>query len=567
MGVSNLCLYFSPFLSYNRKRTAVCGGFWDVGKGCACSVKKEMKKNHHMPCRAAAGILALLLLAGAAGCQQTTESASASGPSSTAVSQPKKDGYPEGTSVDGIDISGCSVEEAIALCKPMLDEKIRSLSVTVKNKTGELEITGEEVGVSTDRLSDSLTQLKEKNTPGAYKFALRSDLDAIKAILTNGAAALETEAKDATVEGFDSDAGEFRFTPSEDGEAVDVEKTAAAVQDLFTSGGGTVEPVMKAVPAEVTEDDLREKFVRLSEYTTESTNTENGNYNMALALEYVNGTVLQPGDTFSYEATIGNSTDPAGGWKQAGGLSGGAIVQMYGGGICQASSTIYVAAVKAGMTIVERNEHSNPSTYIPKGLDAMVSYGDFDLRFTNELDSAVYIMSWMDGTTLHVEFYGKKQDDWDSIEVYSEETGTTPPLDTVSYVVDNGLAQGEVSEPSSGNYGYTARAWREYIKDGVTVKTEELRSSEYPATGTIYRVGPGTDINALRATPTPRPTSNPWGSVGGVGGGTDGTVYPWGGGYYPGIGENNPWGGGSWGSGSWGGSITPDDNGGATPAP
>ncbi len=508
-------------------------------------MKKDMKKKTYGLFRAAAGVLAALLLLGAAGCQRSEGKGSSAlgGSAAEAV-------YPEGTSVNGVDISGRTVEEALALCKPVLDEKIRSLSVTVKSDRAEVELTGAEAGVSTDRLSESLVGLYEKKKAGAYKFAFRTELGTLEALLESRADEFAVEVQDAEVEGFDAETGEVKMKPSRDGEALDVEKTAEAVQERFTSGGGTVDAVMKTVPADVTEEELKEKFVRLSEYTTESTNTENGNYNMALALGYVNGTVLQPGDIFSYEAAIGDSTDPEGGWKQAGGLSGGALVQMYGGGICQASSTIYVAALKAGMTIVERNEHSNPSTYIPKGLDAMVSYGDFDLRFMNELEGAVYIKSWMDGTTLHVEFYGMRQEDWDSIEVYSEETGSVPPLDTVSYVEDISLAKGEVVQATTGNYGYTARAWREYIKDGKTVKTEELRSSEYPATGTIYRVGPGTDIAALQATPSPSPM-NPYQPGGSQWGGQWSSPNPWGNGFWGDFGSS--------GSGQTGGTvITPD---------
>ena len=162
----------------------------------------------------------------------------------------------------------------------------------------------------------------------------------------------------------------------------------------------------------------------ISSFETVSTNTENGNHNMGLALSRVNGTVLNPA-TFSYENIVGDSTNASTGFLP-GGLSGGALVQMYGGGICQASSTIYGAALRAGMTITLRDYHSSPSTYVPIGLDATVSYGEIDFQFRNDLDTPVYIMSWMDGVTLHVQFYGKHPKEWDTINVYSPDDERDP---------------------------------------------------------------------------------------------------------------------------------------------
>ena len=82
------------------------------------------------------------------------------------------------------------------------------------------------------------------------------------------------------------------------------------------------------------------------------------------------------------------------------------------------------------MTITLRDCHSSPSTYVPIGLDATVSYGEIDFQFRNDLDTPVYIMSWMDGVTLHVQFYGKHPKEWDTINVYSQTTNEIPPLST-----------------------------------------------------------------------------------------------------------------------------------------
>ena len=152
---------------------------------------------------------------------------------------------------------------------------------------------------------------------------------------------------------------------------MDLVKTLESVRQLLSQKrGGDIQAAFIETEPTLTKAYLQEHFVKLSSYSTVSTNTANGNSNMALALSKVNGTILDPGEEFSYNTTLGDSTDPNNGWLPAGGISGGVIVQMYGGGICQGSSTLYIASLYAGMEIVERWCHAMPSSYCPIGLDA-----------------------------------------------------------------------------------------------------------------------------------------------------------------------------------------------------
>lgn len=441
---------------------------------------------------------ALLLVCGFAGCRMAPEEEESSAPVQTEAV------YPEGTKMGDVNISGMTFEKAVSACRAAISEKYAGLTVTLSVGEEKIEVAGRDIE-TVDILDIALQSILRDQKAGEHELAYTLKLPALEEELTARSAEFNVEGKDATVESYDYDKGEFVFTESVDGKALDVQKTIEAVQKQFRKGvSGTVQAVMKTTPAKVTTAQLKKDFVKISAFETVSTNTANGNHNMGLALSRVDGTVLEPGETFSYEDTVGDSTNASTGFLPAGGLSNGALVDMYGGGICQASSTIYGAALRAGMTITDRECHSSPSSYVPIGLDATVSYRELDFQFRNDLDTAVYIMAWMDGVTLHVQFYGRQPKDWDSIEVYSEETGSIPPLDTVEYVTDYNLEKGEKVLSTSGNWGYTAAAWRDYIKDGEVVKTEELPSSYYGASGKIYRIGPGTDVNA---NPTPKPTA------------------------------------------------------------
>ena len=132
-------------------------------------------------------------------------------------------------------------------------------------------------------------------------------------------------------------------------------------------------------------------------------------------------------------------TNGSNGYLPATAISGGEFIQEYGGGICQVSSTIYGAALRSNMTIVTRYNHTYPSSYVPIGLDATVSYGSLDFVFRNDTDYPVYIAAGMDGTTVWVTFYGYQSPEYDTIEpsAWITENISKP---TAEYNTDNSLA-------------------------------------------------------------------------------------------------------------------------------
>ena len=253
-------------------------------------------------------------------------------------------------------------------------------------------------------------------------------------------------------------------------------------------------PVTETQP-KTTVEDVKKQTVKLSEYTTYSTNTENGTHNMALSLAAANGTVLKPGEIFSFNETTGDTTTGALGYLPATGISNNKSVQVYGGGICQSSTTIYGAALRADMEIVTRYNHRWPSSYVPIGQDATVDYPSTDFQFKNSSDYPVYIKAYMDGRTLVVQIYGHPSDEWDTIEVESWQTGAIPPPPT-EYIVDESLPEGTVTWWTDACYGYTAEGAKVFYKNGQEVKREPIDSSYYMEGAAVYKIGPNTDPNA-----------------------------------------------------------------------
>lgn len=112
--------------------------------------------------------------------------------------------------------------------------------------------------------------------------------------------------------------------------------------------------------------------------------------NLRLAAEAINGYVIEPGATFSFNEVVGDTTAERG-YKEAPVLYSSGLGSSDGGGICQVSTALYIAAVKADLEIVERHPHSVPSDYAPIGLDATIVYGSRDLRIKNNTDFPITI--------------------------------------------------------------------------------------------------------------------------------------------------------------------------------
>lgn len=149
---------------------------------------------------------------------------------------------------------------------------------------------------------------------------------------------------------------------------------------------------------------------------------ENRNANLTMACRALNGVVLQPGETISYNATLGQRTE-AGGYRKAPAYSGTALVDSLGGGICQVSSTLYLSSLYAELETVERISHGYPATYMPIGLDATVSWGKPDLKLRNNGDLPVKLVAEVSGGFVRVWIMGTETRDYYVRMAFGSSTG------------------------------------------------------------------------------------------------------------------------------------------------
>lgn len=165
----------------------------------------------------------------------------------------------------------------------------------------------------------------------------------------------------------------------------------------------------------------------IASYTTKYSGAEslNRNYNMRLASDSINGLIMQPGDTFSYNDIILAKSHNGKDYKEAGIYSNGKVSTGIGGGICQISSTLYQAALYSGMEITQRRNHSLKVGYMPAGRDATASWGSIDFKFKNPLNVPVKIESVMKNGVIKIRFLAPKDPGVGDIKVTVEQKDGT----------------------------------------------------------------------------------------------------------------------------------------------
>ncbi len=210
-------------------------------------------------------------------------------------------------------------------------------------------------------------------------------------------------------------------------------------------------------------------------------------HNVALAAKLINGTVLNPGEVFSYNKTVGPRT-AARGFKEAAIFSKGEVVDGLGGGICQVSSTLYMATMKADLETVSRKNHSFYVDYAPKGQDATVVYGSIDFQFRNNSPYPIKIVAVQRNNYITVTIKGTKTEE-KTVKITTKTLSTTPFNEKT--VVDNTLKPGERVIEQKGQQGMTMDVYRNvYDAKGKLIRSEYENKTKYVPMTQIVRVGP-----------------------------------------------------------------------------
>lgn len=205
----------------------------------------------------------------------------------------------------------------------------------------------------------------------------------------------------------------FEITPESYGYHFDLESAKAILANA--QFGETLQFAFTKIPAEVTAEALAGTLycdvLGSAKTPYYGDDNDNRNTNLRLACEAIDGVVLLPGESFSYNDTLGERT-AAKGYKPAPSYEGGLTVDTLGGGICQVSSTLYYGTLFADLEIVERWNHGYVSSYMDPGMDATVSWGGADFCFANNTEHPIRIKAWRADGYVNVEIYGTDTRDY-----------------------------------------------------------------------------------------------------------------------------------------------------------
>ena len=248
-------------------------------------------------------------------------------------------------------------------------------------------------------------------------------------------------------------------------------------------------PLKVTYPSISTSDIGFEAFPdQLSTFSTSfKSSNSNRSTNIMLAASKINGVVLMPGETFSFNGTVGKRTAEAG-YKEAPAYLNGKTIMDYGGGICQVSSTLYNAVLYSNLEISQRVNHGYAPSYVKPGLDATVSWGGPDFKFTNNRNYPIKLMTDTTNKILTVYIYGLKTDDDYTVKLEARYLSTI--YYSTTYQKDSSLAPGETKTIQSGSNGCKTATYKYlYDKDGNLVSSECISRDTYNPHNAVIAIG------------------------------------------------------------------------------
>lgn len=283
----------------------------------------------------------------------------------------------------------------------------------------------------------------------------------------------------------------FKTIKESNAEVLDREKLYFEILNyLQNSSHSTIQVPTKFVQAKILESDLKDSTnLRASFKTDFSKSSAERKNNIKKAIASFNGLNIYPGQTISFNKTTG-PRNAKNGYQEAKIIVGGEYVAGFGGGVCQASTTIYNACLRAGLDCSGKG-HSIPPSYIGVGLDAMVNTGVSDMTITNNLNKTIYIQAYCTDDKICVNVFGEKLDglEYKPKVVINEKIpnkGYKKIIDTKHEFADKVFYDDESFVKQKATDGFKTTTYLQTFKNGKLINEKQLRKDSYPPSeGTI----------------------------------------------------------------------------------
>ena len=291
------------------------------------------------------------------------------------------------------------------------------------------------------------------------------------------------------------DGDSVSIRPSQTGTTLDADAAAVAVLTAAHHTGDRTAPLaLTSIEAGLTTAEARALGIteRISSFTTEmGPSSSNRIHNVHLMADYIDGTVVRPGEAFSFNESVGPRT-PDRGFLEGQMIVGSLLLPSIGGGVCQTATTLFNNAFELGLPIVERHNHSFYISHYPLGRDATVSWGGPDFKFRNDLKHAILIKTSYTDSTLTFSFYGTGEGRTVTAREGEKVNWKEP---TVTYALDPAAPAGSVRvERGDHQAGFDVTVSRTVKGADGRVIREDAFTSRYIPVGDTWVYGPGRKI-------------------------------------------------------------------------
>lgn len=416
----------------------------------------------------------------------------------------------KGVMIDQVDVSGMTKKEALAALESY-EAKLggQTISLGIGNDVVEASLSNFGVTYSNEEVVDEALGIgRTGNIVKRYKdqkdlqhsgkvFALSWEANEalVRSFVEENCTKYDREAKNASLSRTN---GKFEFVAGTQGLVLDVDASVRVIMDYLQNrfsadgAGEVIELRTKITEPEGSAEQLAYVQDLLGSFTTSfSTSNANRSKNVSSGANHINGTVLYPGEQFSAYETVAPFTEENG-YAMAGSYLNGEVVDSMGGGICQVSTTLYNAVLRAELDVTERSPHSMTVHYVELSEDAAIAGTYKDFKFVNSTDYPIYIEGYTTSDKkITFNIYGKETRDSNrSISFESVKVSETP---AATVLTENaGLPLGSKSA-SKGSTGYVAELYKVVKVNGVETDRIKVNKSTYKGSNRVVTYGTAGD--------------------------------------------------------------------------
>lgn len=425
----------------------------------------------------------------------------------------------DGIFIENIDVSGKNEEEITEAVQGKI-QQLSKCRISLYAGDAGYSVSAEELGLdyTNESVIAQALELGQKgnvlqrfrtkksikdNGPLVLKLNYAVQEDTVRTIVEQECTKLNHAAVDMSLKREED--GSFTVVEGRDGATVKTEESVSTILNFFSGQwrGGEAQITLSCDRVEAKGDAGQLSMVQsvLGESSTDySSSSENRRKNIQTGTEKLNGILLYPGEELSV-CDLVTPFDEENGYATAPSYALGTVVETYGGGICQVSTTLYLAVLRAELEVTSRSAHSMMVGYVEPSMDAAIAEGTKDFKFRNNTDAPVYIYGSAQNGKLEFCIYGHEMRDTQNriVRFESETLSTTEP--EKKYSVDETLAFG-VQETAVGRTGATAKLWKIVTVNGEETR-QQVNTSNYRMTATEIRIGTADGdqeaVNALKA--------------------------------------------------------------------